>query len=434
MFLPVIPEPGAVLERAFRAAVAASGPEHATRQAVLATDDLAPAAWVIAIGKGAHAMASGAVAALHQRGVRIGGGIVVAHAEDPDARHGLPAVSGDHPVPAAQSSIAADRLGVLAEAVPADADAVVLVSGGATSLVASPIAGLPDADLRGAFSALLASGADIEVMNALRKRLLRFGGGRLALALRARRIHCLIASDVPGNDPSAIASGPCAPDPSPASHARARAIEAGAWASLPPAARRVIDDMASGRLPDLPSVDDARFATTSVRVILDRTHAERGAADEARRSGCVVEVVEPALSGEAAIAGRRFGVALAERARTTPPTCIIWSGETTVTLGSSAGHGGRCQEFALACAQVLHERAATGITVLAAGTDGRDGPTEVAGAIVDATTWARVLDAGVDPVIALRDHASYDALQAAGALLRTGPTGTNVNDLVLALV
>ena len=415
MFLPVIPEPGAVLERAFRAAVAASGPEHATRQAVLATDDLAPAAWVIAIGKGAHAMASGAVAALHQRGVRIGGGIVVAHAEDPDARHGLPAVSGDHPVPAAQSSIAADRLGVLAESVPADADAVVLVSGGATSLVASPIAGLPDADLRGAFSALLASGADIEVMNALRKRLLRFGGGRLALALRARRIHCLIASDVPGNDPSAIASGPCAPDPSPASHARARAIEAGAWASLP-------------------SVDDARFATTSVRVILDRTHAERGAADEARRSGCVVEVVEPALSGEAAIAGRRFGVALAERARTTPPTCIIWSGETTVTLGSSAGHGGRCQEFALACAQVLHERAATGITVLAAGTDGRDGPTEVAGAIVDATTWARVLDAGVDPVIALRDHASYDALQAAGALLRTGPTGTNVNDLVLALV
>jgi glycerate-2-kinase len=118
------------------------------------------------------------------------------------------------------------------------------------------------------------------------------------------------------------------------------------------------------------------------------------------------------------------------------PRCVIWSGETTVSLGDSPEPGGRCQEFALACAGAL-ERAgpnASGITVLAAGTDGRDGPTDAAGAVVDALTWSAIRHRGVDPAEALRHHASYHALDVADALLKTGATGTNVNDLVIALL
>ena len=122
--------------------------------------------------------------------------------------------------------------------------------------------------------------------------------------------------------------------------------------------------------------------------------------------------------------------------RTTVSQCVIWTGETTVSLGASREPGGRCQEFALACAGTLENAGplGSGITVLAAGTDGRDGPTDAAGAIVDALTWTAIRNSGIDPAVALRHHASYAALDAAGALLKTGPTGTNVNDLVVALL
>jgi glycerate-2-kinase len=141
------------------------------------------------------------------------------------------------------------------------------------------------------------------------------------------------------------------------------------------------------------------------------------------------------LSGEATDAGREFASQLLSRERHLDD-CVIWSGETTVSLGPKPGSGGRCQEFALACAMSLEAAGpvARGITVLAAGTDGRDGPTDAAGAIIDATTCEAMRRTGIDPAAALRAHDSYRALGAAGALLKTGPTGTNVNDLVIALL
>ena len=425
-------EPREFLTRTFRAGVVAADPRRVTRQAADGLADLTPAVWVIAVGKGAHGMASGAVESLRERNVRVAGGLVVAHAPDENATHGLEPVQGDHPTPGTASFAAADRLSEVAARTTSDTDALVLVSGGATSLIASPVEGVSESGLKASFDALLASGADISLMNAIRKRLLRFGGGRLALAVQSRRVHCLIASDVIGNDPASIASGPCVADATSASDLRARA--GGTWDALPSGVRQYLDAMAEGRVPDIARPDHPRFASTSVKVILDRTHAEHAAALCARSLGATVEIRPDPLSGEAATAGQRFAQQLIARERRLREA-IVWSGETTVTLGTTPGRGGRCQEFALACALAFESAGdgPKGITVLAAGTDGRDGPTNAAGAIVDATTCAAIRSSGFDPALALQYHSSYDALESAGALLRTGPTGTNVNDLVITL-
>ena len=428
-------DPREFLTRVFRAGITAADPRLVTRQAVEALTGLAPSVWVIAVGKAAHGMASGAVEAIRARRISIAGGLVVAHEPGWNPPHGLPFVQGNHPTPGVGSQLAAEHLRDLASETTDASDAIVLVSGGATSLMAAPIDGVNVTELREAFTALLASGADIELMNSARKRLLRFGAGRLALALQCRRVHCLIASDVIGNDPASIASGPCVPDTTTAADVRKRVQAAGAWEKLPESVRALLDAMADGRVPDVPSPDHPRFESTTATVILDRTHAERGAAAEAQTLGVTPEVRSTPLTGDAATAGRQFAQDLISRSRQGSES-VIWSGETTVSLGNSPEPGGRCQEFALACAGAL-ERAgadASGITVLAAGTDGRDGPTDAAGAIVDALTWSAIRHRGLDPAAALRHHASYRALEEAGALLKTGPTGTNVNDLVVALL
>ena len=431
----IVIEPREFLTRVFRAGVRAADPQQAARQAVLTLDDLASSVWVIAVGKGAHRMASGATEALRQRKVPIAGGLVVANELDPAATHGLEACAGDHPTPGAGSLAAADRLAAVAAQTTADADAVVLVSGGATSLIAAPVADISQDALRETFGALLGSGADIGLMNAVRKRLLRFGAGRLALSLGARRIHCLIASDVIGNDPASIASGPCVPDTGSALETRRRLQASRVWDALPPPVRDVLEAMVDGRIEDVPRANHPRFGSTSVRIILDRTDAERGAADEANKHDVTVTVRHEPLEGEASIAGRRFVSELLAR-RDQGRRCTIWSGETTVSLDESRSAGGRCQEFALAAAIGLEEAGdkARNLTILAAGTDGRDGPTDAAGAIVDASTCSSIRSHGVDPRDSLRQHDSYRALEAAGALLKTGSTGTNVNDLVVGYV
>lgn len=428
-------DPSQLLTILFRAAVKAADPEQVTRQAVAELAELASPVWVIAIGKGANRMASGAVRALDERGSRVADGLVIANADDASAGHGLSTCLGDHPTPGANSFLAAQRLADLASHTTADGDALVLISGGTTSLIASPVEGLSHVALTEAFDALLASGAEINLMNAIRKRLLRFGAGRLALALGTRRVTCLIASDVVGNDLPSIGSGPCVADTSSAADVRLRAQKTPVWDSLPESVRTVLDDMADGRTPDVPAADHPRFRTTTARVILDRTYAERGAATAAEREGLPVTVREKPLEGEASIAGRRFASELLA-SRHKGSRCTIWTGETTVTLGESRAPGGRCQEFALAAAIGLEEagKKGTGLTILAAGTDGRDGPTDAAGAIVDSTTCSRIREGGIDPSHALRTHDSHEALDTASALLRTGPTGTNVNDLVIGLL
>ena len=162
--------------------------------------------------------------------------------------------------------------------------------------------------------------------------------------------------------------------------------------------------------------------------------AADGAARAAADAGALVDVVDQPLFGEAALAGARIAQQVIDQRRSDKPACTIWTGETTVMLDARSGRGGRCQELALACAMALAEDGATWITVLAAGTDGRDGPTDAAGAIIDGTTCSALRAKGIDPPTVLLRHDSYHALEAVGALLRTGSTGTNVNDIVISIL
>jgi hydroxypyruvate reductase len=434
-----------VLERCFAAAVAGADPSRATSDAVTSLDLTGDDVWIISVGKGAAAMARGARESLRARGVRIADGVVVVHRHESEAEEFLEVLEGDHPVPGPGSSHAAARVGTLVRAIPAGRDVLVLVSGGTTSLIAAPVNGVAPDELRSLFESLLASGADIVAMNALRKRVLRWGAGRLAKSLEGRRVHCLIASDVPGNDVASIGSGPCVPDPLTARDLAGRISERGLASALPPGVSAYLERAVWGLEAETPKPGDACFAGVGVSIVLDRHAAVEAAAAEARRwRAAPVVRVRRLLAGEAAQAGREIARELAgwrralasDSSGTGAFACAVYSGETTVTLGTSAGRGGRCQELALAVAaelQVMGDEG-DGITVLAAGTDGRDGPTDAAGAVVDGGTWRAILAGGLDPAVALAAHDAYAALDRAGALLRTGATGTNVNDLVLAAI
>jgi len=434
----------------YLAAVAGALPERATQEAVSALG-LSPSSPVriIALGKAAHAMAAGAVSAIRAHGHELAGGVIVAPTDQPAPDSALRALVGDHPVPGDRSLAAAAAIGnAVAEVGPAD-EVLVLVSGGGTSLVAAPIEGISgfsQNDLGALYEALLGSGADIVAMNAVRKRFARWSGGRLAKALAPARVRCLIVSDVLGDDPASISSGPCTPDPMTAVALNNSLHRAALWDKLPASARDHLEAVARGAADETPKPGDPAFACVSTRVIVSNAHAVRAAAGTARAAGIdEVTVVPEPLTGEAAIAGVRIASDLiARRKRERGPhrtRCVVWGGETTVTLGLDPTNGepplgGRSQELALAAARSLYDAGeqACGIALLAAGTDGRDGPTDAAGAIVDQFTWGAVDGAGRDPSRDLAHHNAYRALDAAHALLRTGHSGTNVMDVVIGVI
>lgn len=445
----------------FEAAVAGAQPRAATRDAVSALE-IPPAAaiWVIALGKAAHAMAAGAAEGLADRQREVAGGVIVA----PAATSGLsipqpigPALAqlrvvvGDHPIPGPQSMAAADAIGETTASVREGDHVIVLLSGGGTSLAAAPapdVKGFSQNDLAGLYAALMTSGADITAMNAVRKRFARWAGGRLAVALAQAWVHCLIVSDVVGDDVASISSGPCVGDPMTAAALVASLERSGVWSRLPDAARRHLSAVASGDAPETPKPRDRAFAHVAVRVIVSNANAMSAAAAAARTAGIdEVTVAELPLTGEASIAGVRLASELmARQKRARGPDarkskCVIWGGETTVTFAGvgvppADALGGRNQELALAAARSLDDDGEQmgRIAILAAGTDGRDGPTDAAGAIVDGTTWRAVEAAGRDPAADLASHAAHRALGAAGALLKTGQTGTNVMDIVIGLI
>jgi hydroxypyruvate reductase len=387
---------------------------------------------VLAIGKAAAPMARTAAAWLGARGIRPAAGLVIAPDSAPAA--GLPVMTGNHPWPGPESAAAAEAIATFCRATPPDSDVWLLLSGGASSLMAGPETGLTLADLRESYDLLLGSGLDIGAMNLVRKRLSRWGGGKLAAALAQARVTQFLISDVPGDALDAIGSGPAVPDTGSAGRALDVIEAAGLRSTLPRPAMRRLDSMAAGEIPDLPPAEAPAFArVTTMLVATNRTALEAGA-DLGRSLGWRVELEEVPLAGEASAAGVRLAEKLLAAEKGTTPWLLLAGGETPVTLpAGSRGTGGRCQELALAAANLLRtgpgDRA-----LLAAGTDGRDGPTDAAGALVDSGTWQRMVDQRVDPRRALEEHNAYPALQAAGDLLRTGPTGTNVADVVAGLI
>jgi hydroxypyruvate reductase len=295
------------------------------------------------------------------------------------------------------------------------------------------------------FEALLTSGADITVMNAIRKRFTRWGAGRLARALAPARVHCLIVSDVVGDDIPSIGSGPCAPDSRTSADVAALIDREGLEAYVPRALREMLASPTAASEP--PAPDDPAFDRVECTVILgNRDALDAGARWAADHGVTPVRVVAEPLIDDATFTAQRIIDELVRYREASVPdessesprfACMLWGGETTVRLGAGeTTPGGRSQELALAAADALRSEGerGVGLTLLAAGTDGRDGNTDAAGAVVDATTWDTIVDAGRDPADDLAEHRSYAALDAVGALIRTGLSGTNVGDIVVGIV
>ena len=348
---------------------------------------------VIAVGKAAGAMAQGAIEAL---GPRLSGGRVVVPPDHLPAgfagdAHCLEVLVSSHPVPDERSLVAGENVATYVSSLAADARLLFLVSGGASSLVETLRPGFSLADLQALNHRALDSGVPIAEINARRRQLSRLKGGGLAVLAGNRRTLALMISDVPGDDPRVIGSGLL--------HAFAPSSEL-------------------GPVPRVP-----------VRTVATLRMACRAGADAARRHGLTATVSPRRLAGDAAA----LGVALATKARRLPARALqVWGGESTVTLPVHPGRGGRNQHLALAAA-IDFERRPSPVVLLAAGTDGIDGSSTDAGAIVDSATCLRGRDAGFDPHVSLAAADSGSFLEAAGDLLHTGATLTNVGDLVLAL-
>jgi glycerate-2-kinase len=386
---------------------------------------------LLAAGKAAAAMAAAFEAVA---GEDIAGGLVITK-----DGHGIPLArsvlrEAGHPLPDARSEAAArEALALVAGAGPGDA-LVVLLSGGASSLLACPAPELGLADLAATTSALLAAGAGIEELNAVRKHLSAVAGGRLGRAAACARVDVLAISDVPDDRLDVIGSGPFVPDPSTFADALDVLERRGLLKSVP---ARVVAHLEAGRRgerPETPKPGDARLARVRTTLLATNATALDAAAAEAARLGMRPLLVSGSLAGEARVAGRRLAAlaaAIDPAAAAARRLCLLAGGETTVTV-RGAGCGGRSQELALAAAGVLDGR--EGIALLAAGTDGSDGPTDAAGAFADAGTLARARARGLDAGAALAANDSNGFFAAEGGLLVTGPTRTNVMDLVLLSV
>ena len=338
-------------------------------------------------------------------------------------------VEAAHPVPDAAGAEAAKRLLALVEGLTEDDLVVALISGGGSSLLPAPAAGLTLEDEQAINRLLLASGAPIGVMNLIRNQFSRIKGGRLAAAAYPARVATLVVSDVPGDDPALVASGPTLPLAG--GRAEARRLAALYRLDLPDAAARLLagDD----NLP--PDASDVVFARNSTATIASAALSLEAAAELARQSGVEAAILSDAIEGEArdvALVHAAMAREVAMRNRPFPkPVVLLSGGETTVTLRGK-GRGGRNGEFLLALAIALD--GVEGVCALAGDTDGIDGSEDNAGAFVDGTTARRMREAGIDPQAALADNDAYGAFAASGDLFVTGPTGTNVNDFRAILI
>lgn len=336
-------------------------------------------------------------------------------------------VRGSHPVPDARSQRAGrEVLALLAAAVPRER-LVVLLSGGASALMACPEPGLDLGDLARTTSLLLAAGADIEALNAVRKHLSAVAGGKLALRAAHARVDVLALSDVPDARWDLLGSGPFAADPSGFEDALAVLRRFELLAAVPEGVRAHLEAGARGERTENPKAGAPELARVRCEILADNAAALRAGTRRARELGLRAIVASERLAGEARDAGRRFG-ALLRCARPRVPSCLLAGGETVVSV-RGAGSGGRCQELALAAA--LELAGLPGLALLAAGTDGVDGPTPAAGAFCDGGSVARGRAAGADASRALAENDSHAFFRAEGGLFAPGPTGTNVRDLVL---
>jgi hydroxypyruvate reductase len=387
---------------------------------------------LVAAGKAAGAMAAEAEAIL---GRRLAESVAIATSAGARLARTRLLVAG-HPVPDARGLRAAEDVERLARGLRAGDALILLLSGGASALLPAPAEGLSLEDKARTTRLLLSAGAPIAEMNAVRKHLSRLKGGGLSRAAAPARVLTLALSDVVGDDPATIASGPTAADPTTFADAVAILRARGIWSAVPAAVRRRLESGAEGRISETPKPGDPLFARSRLRVIGGNRQSVEAAAREARRLGFRTLVLTSRLEGEAREVGRvltailRECVASGRPART--PVCLVAGGETTVTVTGS-GRGGRNQELALSAVEPLAGFPAPALLASLA-TDGVDGMSDAAGALADESSDARARGLGLAPAaafLAANDSNGYFA--ALGDLIVTGPTGTNVADVTVLL-
>ena len=383
---------------------------------------------LLGAGKAAAAMAR-AVEAHWPAGHPLSGLVITRYGHGVGPLRRIEVVEASHPVPDAAGQAAAARILAMAQGLSEDDLVLCLISGGGSALLALPAPGLTLADKQSVNRALLRSGAAIQEMNAVRKHLSAIKGGRLAAAAAPARVVTLTISDVPGDDPAVIASGPTVADPT--TLAEARAVLARYGIEAPPAVTAHLADPAA----ETPKPGDPAFRRAETHVVAGPQGALEAAAAVARAAGVTPVILGNAIEGEAAEVGRVMaGIArqCAAYGQPAPAPCVLISGgETTVTL-RGPGRGGRNAEFLLALAIALDAR--PGIHAIACDTDGIDGTEENAGAILAPNSLARAAALGLKPRDALRQNDAYSLFQALGDLVVTGPTLTNVNDFRAILI
>ncbi len=417
----------------FRAAVEAADPRKTVKAALAKLDaSRYRRIFVVGAGKASAAMAQAAEQAL---GRRIAGGWINTKDGHLAPLRRITLHEASHPVPDARGVEGARRIAQIASEAGEGDLLLCLISGGGSALLPLPLEPVTLEEKQETTRLLLACGATIHEINAVRKHLSAIKGGRLARLAQPAEVLALLLSDVVGDPLDVIGSGPAAPDTSTFATAWAVIEKYGLQKKIPARVRRLLQDGLEGKIQETPKPGDACFRRTRNVIVGSNRLAVDAAARKARELGYRPLVLSTTIEGEtrdiaamhAAIA--REIVTSGRPAR--PPVCVISGGETTVTLRGQ-GLGGRNQEFALAAAIALE--GVPGVLAFSAGTDGTDGPTDAAGAMADGATVARAASIGLDAKKALNGNDSYRFFQPLGDLVMTGPTGTNVMDVRLMLV
>lgn len=410
----------------YRGAIAAVCPAARVEESLRRSPPEEAGLGILAAGKAAAEMARGAARALGDRALR---GLVVTPEGAGGAPDGLGHIEASHPVPDARSERAANEALALARAMEEGERMIALISGGASALLCAPARGLSREDKIAATSAVMAAGAAIDDLNAVRKHLSAIKGGRLAAA-SAAPVTTLVASDVVGDPIAAVASGPTVPDPSTFADAW-RAVEASCGAGALPAAAR--EHLLAGRRGERDETPVAPRPGDRAEVIAGIGACVEEAASAARADGARAEEHSRAIVGDVVDVAEdiaRVAELTIDRAEASGEVnAAVAGGEPTVALPPEPGAGGRAHQLALLLAERLVGRAR--IAVLVAGTDGIDGNSRGAGAVVTGATWEAIRAAGLDPRAALARRDAATALAAAGAQIVTGPTGRNHADLIL---
>lgn len=413
----------------FQAGVAAADPYQAVKRSLKLDDTLTGKIYLIAFGKAACAMAQAAVEQIPS--ARLAGmGIAVTNYENVRTVNNVEVIGAGHPLPDLAGFQAARKIAQRVSQAQADDLVLVLISGGGSALLPYPVDGITLEEKIATTDLLLASGATINEINCVRKHLSQLKGGGLAKLAYPAKVHALILSDVLGDDLSTIASGATVPDTSTYANAINLLHNKEVWSRVPESVQQHLKKGELGLIAETPKPDDAVFKHASYILCASNSVSLKAAQHAAERLGYNTQIYSEHLCGIA----REEAEKLAHYASTiNTATALLAGGETTVNL-KGTGKGGRNQEFALAFALAAEKYNLKNWTLLSGGTDGRDGPTDAAGGMVNADSLQSMKNAGINPEAHLNNNDAYHALNNSNDLLMTGATGTNVADLQILLL